>query len=418
MKRIAVDPTVCIASGLSQRPWENRCQAIEMADQPIARGGQGEIYPAGRIDGHSASELLVKTFHQGFPPSLREIITAIRDNNASYGIEKCTALRALPLFLFTGTLQGQPVHGYVMRRVPGKPLSQILDDVQDLNIYINLPWAKRIELCRQFVEGMHILYSLRIVHADLNGQNLMIDMTQATLAIIDLDGGTVAGTGLTPVTIGKLEPGWLAPEIMARLSQTTARQQIPVGIAVDLWSTACGVHHLLFGLAPFFFMAQQAQIAGYLARYTWPQLHGLQGIATQNTPVFGYYERVLQQSPATRLMEFAFQRGYLDPAQRPIAYQWLQEFGAAMAQTGLAPRPRPVALSPMPGALLVACPSGHDNDPDEVYCQQCGVQLCGDLWCPHSNGKPFVMPLSLLARFGRHQTPEKARYCTICGGVL
>lgn len=417
MKRIDVDPTTCIASGLSQRPWENQCHTIEMADQPIARGGQGEISAAVHIDGHHTANVLVKTFHQGFPPSLLEIIARIRHHNTHYGIEQCTALRALPLFLFTGTLQGQPVQGYVMRRVTGKPLSAIHDDENDLNVYINLPWADRIALCRQFVEGMDILYSLRIVHADLNGQNLMIDMAQAALTIIDLDGGTVAGTGLTPGTIGKLEPGWLAPEIMAKLAQTTARQQIPIGIAVDLWSTACGVHHLLFGLSPFFFMAQQAQIADYLARYTWPQLHGLQSIATHNTHVFDYYERASQQAPARRLMAFAFQRGYLDPAQRPTAYQWLQEFAAAMAQAGRAPHPRP-GPPPLPAsALLAACPvCAGANALDEVYCQHCGAQLCGDRWCPHSTGKRFVMPLALLARFGRHRTPEKARYCTVCGG--
>jgi serine/threonine protein kinase len=430
MKRIAVDPTACVASGLSHKPWANQCRTIDMADQPIARGGQGEIYPAARIDGHHVSDVLVKTFHQGFPPSLQGIVTALRDNNPSYGIEKCTALRALPLLLFTGTLHGQPVQGYVMRRVTGKPLNQILDDGHDLNAYINLPWGERIELCRQFVEGMHILYSLRIVHADLNGQNLMIDMAQGTLAIIDLDGGTVAGTGLTPVTIGKLEPGWLAPEIMAALVRTTARQQIPVGIAVDLWATACGVHHLLFGLPPFFFMAQQAQVPDYLARYTWPSPHGLQGIATHNASAFGYYERAYQQSPARRLLEFSFQRGYLDPGQRPTAYQWLQEFGAVLAQTGSVPRPRPVipspaprphasAPSPVPRLRLVTCPvCGEENDLDEVYCRYCAAQLCGDRWCPHSLHKRFVLSLPLLARFGRHQTPEKARYCVVCGGTL
>jgi serine/threonine protein kinase len=205
MKRIAVNPTACVASGLSQRVWENQCQTIEIADQFMGEGAQGQVYPVVRIDSHSVSDLVVKIFYQDFPPSLREIITTIRDNNHSYGIEKCTALRALPLFLFTGTLQGQPVQGHVMRRVTGKPLNKILDDVNDLNAYINLSWANRIELCRQFVEGMHILYSLRIIHADLNGQNLMIDMAQGTLAIIDCDGGAVAGTGLTPVTIGGLD---------------------------------------------------------------------------------------------------------------------------------------------------------------------------------------------------------------------
>ena len=325
---LTVDPTACLASGLSTPPWANRCVTIDIADQPMARGGQGAIYEVARINGQHAGDLLVKIFPQGYPPSLPRIVTEVRDHNAQYRIAQCTALRALPLLLFTGTLQGQPVQGYVMQRVTGKPLSDIYNDVHDHNAYINLPWEARLELCRQFIAGMHILYSLHIVHADLNGQNLIIDMARRTLSIIDLDGGAVAGTGLTPVTIGKLEPGWLAPEIMAALSRTTQRQVIPVGIAVDLWSIACGVHHLLFGLAPFFFMAQQAQIPAYLAAYTWPQLDGLQGITTHNSRAFDYYKRAYQQSPVKRLLTFAFQHGYLDPTKRPTAYQWLQEFRA------------------------------------------------------------------------------------------
>src|SRR5229473_5977009 len=104
---------------------------------------------------------------------------------------------------------------------------------------------------------MNILYSLTIVHADINGQNLMIDMGGRQLAIIDLDGGAVAKTGTAPVVIGKCEPGWLAPEIMSQLAKTIKQQKIEVNIKADLWSIACGIHHLLFGLSPFFFIASQ-----------------------------------------------------------------------------------------------------------------------------------------------------------------
>ena len=90
-----------------------------------------------------------------------------------------------------------------------------------------------------------------------------------------------------------------------------------------------------------------------------------------------------------------------------------------MVQTGSTLRPRPVASSSTAGALLIACPVyGQDNDPDKVYCQHCAVQLCGDRWYPHSPHRRFIMPLPLLARLGRHQTPEKGWYCVVCGGTL
>ncbi len=253
--RITVHPASCLSTSLSTRPEENQCRVLDIEDTPFGRGAQGEIYPAVRIDGTRVSHLLVKVFYQGFPASLPEVVTAVRENNKKYNIDQCRALQALPLFLFTGRLQGKTCHGYVMRRVSGKPFHKILED--ELTDYINLPLEDRLTFCLHFVQGMHILYSLRLVHADINGQNLLVDTTNCTLTIIDLDGGALSSRGTAPVVIGKPEPGWLAPEIMAKLAHTTTRQQIEVGIQVDLWSIACGVHHLLFGLAPFLWQNNQ-----------------------------------------------------------------------------------------------------------------------------------------------------------------
>src|SRR5205823_3571204 len=106
---------------------------------------------------------------------------------------------------------------------------------------------------------------LTIVHADLNSQNLMIDTTATKLSIIDLDGGAVARSGSIPIVIGKQnEPGWIAPEIFAQLLRTTRKQVMDVSITTDLWSISCGVHYLLFGLSPFFFVAKRPDIKNYL----------------------------------------------------------------------------------------------------------------------------------------------------------
>ena len=60
MKQITVDPSTCEASGLSARPWETRAQTIEVADQPMGKGGQGQIYAVSRIDGHNVADLAAK----------------------------------------------------------------------------------------------------------------------------------------------------------------------------------------------------------------------------------------------------------------------------------------------------------------------------------------------------------------------
>lgn len=418
MKRLAVTPGTCLASGLSSAAWEQQAQQIDLEDTPLASGAQGEITSVVSLDGQRAPGLLVKRFIHGFPPSLPAMVQTVRQHHAQYRLADRVALRALPLFLLQGTLQGEPVHGYVMRRVTGQQWSELCSDVQALNRYINLPWPQRLELCRQFVEGMDVLYSLCIIHADLNGQNLMVDMARTTLTIIDLDGGAVAGTGLTPVTIGKLEPGWLAPEIMRQLAQTTQRQAIEVGITVDLWSIACGVHQLLFGLPPFFFMAKQEEIPTYLARHTWPDVQGLRGVQVHNQGVFGYYQRAYAACPpdVKRLLALTFQRGYLDPTQRATAYQLLQALPADYQPPPPSPPlPAPLAPPPPPPApARVICPRcGAENPQVQLYCQDCATPLGRERLCPHS----FIFPLPLpgLARFGRHWMPEQARFCPVCG---
>ena len=57
---------------------------------------------------------------------------------------------------------------------------------------------------------------------------------------------------------------------------------------------------------------------------------------------------------------------------------------------------------PQPPTTVI-CPScGYVNAADEIYCQRCAHQLCGDRWCPGC---------------GR-AVPVKAQYCTACGRKL
>ncbi len=393
----------CFSSNLSNKPEENIARFIDVANSPIFTGGQGKIYEVIHIDGKRVSELLVKIFNRGFPSNLREIITAVRDNKDKYKIDRCIALRALPLFLFEGQYNNEQFYGHVMRRAAGESFNKIIED--DINAYINLSLEDRLQLCFQFVEGMHILYCLTIVHADLNGQNLIIDRDNKRLAIIDLDGGAVAKTGLTPAVIGKLEPGWLDPEIVLQLSGTTLQQTVNVKITADLWSISCGVHHLLFGIAPFFFIAKRPEIKRYLQNHEWPQLRGIKGITTRNDQAFDYYESAYNEVPELhKFLKICFQGGYLNPGQRIGAYQWMQAIKGMLGDDIpelYQPVPAPV---PAPDPVYVICPHGHDNETDEIYCQDehCALPLHGMRTCPKC----------------KSMTPIKSFYCTNCGHKL
>ena len=317
---LRIVPGSCMSSRLAPHSYENQASTLDLAPAPLSEGAQGKIYPVLQVDGQRRTGLLAKIFHKDIPQNLRETVALVAQNNQGHQIDSCVALRALPLFLFDSHIQGRKVGGYLMREIPGHEFNDILDN--SLNSYINLPLIERLQLCLQFVEGMKILYSLTIVHADINGQNLLVDTNTTSISIIDLDGGAVAKNGSTPIVIGKPEPGWLDPKIWEQLGASTS-STVDVNITADLWSIACGVHYLIFGIAPFFFMKVQPDIQNYLRSYHWPETRSVKGITTRNSHVFDYHERVYATVPELqRFLCQTFQRGYSNPSERIDASQW------------------------------------------------------------------------------------------------
>jgi serine/threonine protein kinase len=313
----------CLRSGLGLASEEDSAHLIEIEDRPLTKAGaHGAIFRVLSIDGRPASHKLVKWLAGGFPPDLKAIVNSLRVNLVSYPPEERASLSALPLFLFESSRNGKPFQGYLMREVDGSNFLDIL--TEDINAYINLPLRTRLHLSLQFVEGMNVLYGCNIIHADLNGQNLMLNLEKKNLAIIDIDGGAVGKTADIPFAL-KFEPGWLAPEIDRQLVSSTRRAATVLDTRIDLWSIACGVHYLLFGLSPFFFAASQTEVDKYLERYSWPSLQGIEGIELQNAEAFDYFQRAYLEVPDLHpLFQQSFQAGYSDPSARVSPDQWMR----------------------------------------------------------------------------------------------
>lgn len=294
---------------------------IEIEDQNFDKGGQAPIYKVLKIDDKEIEEeLLVKHFESGIPNNLRQIVKVISDNDKKYKISECIALRSLPLFLFEGHANGKPFHGYVMRKMKGKTFDKILK--YELQYYLKLSIKDRIKLCFQFTEGMNILYQLTIIHADINSKNLMIDIENKTLSIIDLDGGAVAERRQIPTVFGKpvTDFHWMAPEIF---SQYKKGEKIEVNISADEWSTACGIHYLLFGMSPYFFITKEYDIEKYLKTYKWPKWPYGNDIDTINEDWFRYYESVYKKVPNLHeFLEHSFNKGYFKENNRISTAIW------------------------------------------------------------------------------------------------
>lgn len=312
----------CIPSDLSSIPEERSATKLEIEENTFSTGGQGNVYEIISINGKKVSGLLAKHFPR-FPSNLKSLVETIRINKDKYQIDKCSALTTLPLFLFEGTLNQKSCQGYVMRRVHGKPFKDIIE--KEINTYINLPFETRLSFCYQFVEAMHILHSLTIVHADINAENLLVDMNRGMLYVIDLDGGAVAKEEAAPVVIGKMDSEWLAHEIWVDLKNNKSpKSNINVKIYSDFWSTTCGIHYLLFGVGPFFFIAEQPDKTRYLNNNEWPQLQKMQGIKINNQHIFNYYKNAYDK--ASFLQEYfksSVQKGYLNTGMRLTPYLWL-----------------------------------------------------------------------------------------------
>src|SRR5258708_5509750 len=329
-----------VLTGLSSDRAHCPTATIELEAVAVDGGGQGEIFRVLRTDSRSVADVVAKVFSDGFPDTLLDTLRTVR-TDTQLNIASRAALQGLPLFAFDGVVAGRGrVNGYLMRRVPGQSFSSIVDNHH--SEYVQLPLASRLTIASHFVDGMSALYALTIVHADLNGQNLLVDMRRCGLNIIDIDGGAVARNEQVPVVCGKPEPGWLAPEVWRQFGKSASQRQVTVALTADLWSIACGVHHLLFGVAPFFFMDAYSAIPSYLHRYKWPQLTGLGAIGTRNAFYFGRYQQMLGEVPdLLALFRRCFQDGFEVPAQRLSPSHWEHAITGELKRRGL-PVPRPV----------------------------------------------------------------------------
>lgn len=318
------------------------CKFIEIHDQPFGGGGQGSIYQVERINGQKPpEELCVKIFYGKVPAGLRDIIEVVGKDPR---LGQCQALQALPLFLFEGEVEQpgaslpKPCEGYLMRKVRGESLKDLIDTPE----YTNCGLETKLRLCIQFAEGMSLLTRYYILHGDLWFDNVLINLHHERLFLIDLDGGVVTTHQKVAHTV-KDQCDTIAPEVYEQL--IAGSKMVAIDRFAEYWSVAAMIHCLLFRAGPFFFLEDFRSIATYLQNYTWPQLRNLQNVRTCNDAYFDIYESTHQAlpQPLQRCLQQAFQKGYFQRDQRPTPEQWHVNLQRALAQMR-APRVPPPQL--------------------------------------------------------------------------
>ena len=120
----------------------------------------------------------------------------------------------------------------------------------------------RLKAAARLAAAVAALHRHGIVHADLTAPNVLVEVTAAQPALLDIDGGGVLASplgptycpGLAPLVRGRPEGSFLAPELY-RDSRACP------SLASDRWSLAVLLHYLLFGgLDPFFYVDYFADV--------------------------------------------------------------------------------------------------------------------------------------------------------------
>jgi len=223
-----------------------------------------------------------------------------------------------------------------------EPLADLLEDRQDDLIAQPLP--RRLELVAHFAAGQVVRDAAGFVHADINPENVFVNLATGHVQVIDVDSGVVrwAGTEL-PLTTGKADE-FLAPEIInaAGVPDITV-----VGPDSERWATGLTACILLLGVHPLFFLRTlgPVAIAGYAQRYTWPVIAPHDPLyQPTNDAFYRGWRRTVDQLPdtVTGVIQQLLGPGYTTPALRPDPQAWLDSLTAEPPTIELISYPRVV----------------------------------------------------------------------------
>jgi hypothetical protein len=209
---------------------------------------------------------------------------------------------------------------------------------QDLHKYFSLDFRERVKLAASFALSYAILEKLHFLHADINSENLFVNLQTAEALLIDFDAGVLRLRGNEiPKSPGK--PNEFLP---LELKSATGADVTKFNEAAELWSVGFMVSTLIFGIHPLFFLSHLSRsvISEYLARHKWPEinLHSKISYVLHN-PVkqkqkavrnylhfvrhdLGDFERL--RPKAFSLLQQFINEGALHPEKRPSASKWVR----------------------------------------------------------------------------------------------
>ena len=281
-------------------------------------------------------------------------------------------ISSLECLLVTPFISEQGKCCLLMPRAQGTTLTDLIEN-KDI---IRLPLRKRVRIAHQIALGIKSLHSVRIIHADIAGPNIIIDTSRMRAFVIDIDGGGLVGS-IAPRIKGH-HGDWMAPELQSKNSP-------PPNQSSDCWSLAVVLHGIITGLSPFYFCSTMQEIPKY-AR-DWPPSPTKVSRELQEWAL--WHRRILDQmGDIAVLFKRTFSTGQGNPKARPPASEWelvLREY---------------LGKSPRATKRCLRC--GTENAPESIYChnENCAAILHRSLYkCHHCS----------------RLVPINAMFCPECG---
>lgn len=337
-----------LTAGLASFP--DPVSVLNLKDNHAEGGTFGDVRRVADVDGKACPPLVAKLFRnssssfgqRGYQTTrelqrrLRAAAQSLRVNNRQSLLEKLPALRGAPIFSFEGEHQGFQVLGHValdLKELGFEDFGHILESDSEFAIFQQHSMDRRLGMARQMIGAFNFLSNeLHFLHADIKAEALFVQPAIGSCALIDYDSGAfLQSLADQPTTIGTRQD-WLAPEVLSQLSGVKTGSEVEVSLASDAWAINVGLHYLLTGLHPLFFLYEisERSVRAYLARFRWPEV----------TPSFLYFRGAALAAYRQYLtllysgvpqeildrMRFSIERGYFVPLQRTSLGQWANTF--------------------------------------------------------------------------------------------
>ena len=318
--------------------YNSRRQRASLKAQPLARGGEGQVY---EIEGQSG--LLAKVYTAHRSDYERKLLWMMHNPPAQPRQPAGHASIAWPSDLLYD--QRGAFIGYVMPRIrTAAPLLSVFNPRRRAQTLPGFDWRYLHRTARNMSSALSAIHARNYVVGDLNESNVLVTPA-ALVTFIDTDSFQVQATyngQAVPYYCPVGKPEYTAPELQGRTFQTTWRTP-----AADRFALGVLVFQLLMdGSHPFrsrwYGQGDPPSVAEKISRGWFP--YSTLGADPVQPPTTIPSLKILHPSVETLLYR-CFVDGYRDAAQRPKPEEWEQ------------------ALIQAEGAL-VRCPN---RPPDHYY---------------------------------------------------